>query len=81
MSHVELTLNGMPLKGIPFNDPSDAEDWCIVDDKMPREMFIKKEPDIGWSWEDLPFRWGWNGNIYRMFVVTDEYYQERKDLL
>jgi len=53
---------------IDFNDPSDAWDYLINFAKMPSEMFIRKNPDFGWSWDDLPFKFGWKGDIYEVYA-------------
>lgn len=59
---VKITKNGQ--KVIDCNDPSDAIDHFILNEKLPREIFIKREPHTGHSWETLPWRFGWGGNFY-----------------
>ena len=55
-----------------FNDPSDAWDYLISFGKMPKKMFIKKEPDLGLGWNELPLKFGWDGSIYEVYVNKDK---------
>ena len=52
-----------------FNDPSDAWDYLIGVKGLPRNIAIKSQPDKGWEWNDLPFRFAWDGVIFDLEVV------------
>jgi len=54
--------NGEDVK--KFNDPSDVGDYFIGVLGLPKNIFIKKQPDIGFSWDTLPWRFGWDENFY-----------------
>jgi hypothetical protein len=48
------------------NDPSDAADMLINKHKIPRELFIRKQPDLGIGWENLPYSFWWDAHSYHI---------------
>ena len=63
MTEVILKIDGKLYKS--FNDPSDAWDYFIITLNLPSSIFTIRK-DIGWSWDKLPFRFGWNGKFYEV---------------
>ena len=61
MSKVMLRKNKKLIA--TFNDPSDVEDY-LINQGLPKALFLKKYPDKGWSWDDLPLRFGWETYFY-----------------
>ena len=46
------------------NDPSDVIDYLINFEKLPKELFLIKQPDKGFGWDYLPIRFVWNERLY-----------------
>ena len=53
------------------NDPSDALDY-LIHQGVSKSVAIKRKPDIGWSWEDLPLTIPWNGTKYTLEIVSNK---------
>ncbi len=69
---VSITKNGS--KVVVLNNLTDAGDY-LIDENLPRGLFIKREPHTGYSCETLPWRFGWDGNFYIVEnAPIEEYY-------
>ena len=68
---VRVSIQAGPKgRSMIFNDPSDALDY-LIHQGVSKSVAIKRKPDIGWSWEDLPLTIPWNGTMYTMEVVSN----------
>lgn len=58
---IDVLIDGRCVSN--HNDPSDAEDW-LIRLGLPRKLFLKRLPDGGPSWEDMPLNFFWNCHQY-----------------
>ena len=63
MTEVTLKIDNKFVQS--FNDPSDVWDNLIVFRNLPTSLFTIRK-DRGWSWNVLPFKFGWNGKLYEI---------------
>ena len=71
----QITQIGLWIDGVyaqDFNDPADAGNHIIVNLGLPHGFMLRSEPHWGYSWEDLPYRFGWKGHFYEFKRVLRE---------
>ena len=66
----QLLIDGEPV--VSLNDPSDIADWLISGYHIPKDLLLKKLPDVGPDWDDLPLNFFWKCHKYTIKRTLEE---------